>query len=53
MASQDDRDFKVGNMPEGLNVAASLGAPNHLNTSSLSLKQDVEQFGLAGKIWQR
>ncbi|KAI7889878.1 putative methyltransferase-domain-containing protein [Mucor mucedo] len=52
MTSQDDRDFKLGNMPEGLNVAASLGAPEHLNTSSLSLKQDVEQFGLAGKIWQ-
>lgn len=40
-------------MPEGLNVSASLGGPDHLKTSSLSLKQDVEQFGLAGKIWQR
>lgn len=48
-----DRDFEIGNLPEGLNVAPSSGAPKHLNTVSLDLKQDVNQFGLAGKIWQR
>ncbi|CAO3686494.1 unnamed protein product [Rhizopus stolonifer] len=48
----EDRDFEIGNRPEGLNVTASSGAPKHLNTSSLELKQDVDQFGLAGKIWQ-
>jgi hypothetical protein len=48
-----DRDFEIGNLPEGLNVTASEGAPGHLNTSSLELKQDIGQFGLAGKIWQR
>ncbi|KAG0800290.1 hypothetical protein G6F22_002380 [Rhizopus arrhizus] len=47
-----DRDFEIGNLPEGLNVAPSSGAPKHLNTVSLDLKQDVNQFGLAGKIWQ-
>ncbi|KAG2197685.1 hypothetical protein INT46_008340 [Mucor plumbeus] len=47
-----DRDFEIGNLPEGLNVTASEGAPGHLNTSSLELKQDIGQFGLAGKIWQ-
>ncbi|KAI9249652.1 putative methyltransferase-domain-containing protein [Sporodiniella umbellata] len=48
----DNKDFEIGNRPEGLNVSASSGAPKHLNTSSLELKQDVDQFGLAGKIWQ-
>lgn len=48
-----DRDFEIGNLPEGLNVTASEGAPVYLNTSSLELKQDIGQFGLAGKIWQR
>lgn len=48
-----DRDFEIGNLPEGLNVTASEGAPGYLNTSSLELKQDIGQFGLAGKIWQR
>ncbi|CAO0789443.1 unnamed protein product [Mucor circinelloides] len=47
-----DRDFEIGNLPEGLNVTASEGAPGYLNTSSLELKQDIGQFGLAGKIWQ-
>jgi hypothetical protein len=53
MSSQDDRDFQIGNLPEGLNVTASEGAPSYLKTSSLELKQDISQFGLAGKIWQR
>jgi hypothetical protein len=55
MPSQEDRDFEIGNLPEGLNVTESLGAPTHLNigSSSLFLKQDIGQFGLAGKIWQR
>lgn len=48
-----DRDFEIGNLPEGLNVTASEGAPGYLKTSSLELKQDIGQFGLAGKIWQR
>ncbi|KAI8375561.1 cyclic nucleotide-binding-like protein [Blakeslea trispora] len=47
-----ERDFEIGNLPEGLNVTESLGAPSHLNTTSLELKQDIGQFGLAGKIWQ-
>ncbi|KAL9543426.1 hypothetical protein MBANPS3_008129 [Mucor bainieri] len=47
-----DRDFEIGNLPEGLNVTASEGAPDYLKTSSLELKQDIGQFGLAGKIWQ-
>ncbi|CAO3632581.1 unnamed protein product [Mucor fragilis] len=47
-----DRDFEIGNLPEGLNVTASEGAPGYLKTSSLELKQDIGQFGLAGKIWQ-
>ncbi|KAI8143458.1 putative methyltransferase-domain-containing protein [Fennellomyces sp. T-0311] len=51
--SKDDRDFLIGNRPEGLNVEASVGPPSAWNQlSHLSLKQDVEQFGLAGKIWQ-
>ncbi|KAI9490408.1 putative methyltransferase-domain-containing protein [Zychaea mexicana] len=51
--SKDEYDFLVGNCPEGLNVVASEGPPSAWkNTlSHLSLKQDVEQFGLAGKIW--
>ncbi|KAI9478054.1 MAG: putative methyltransferase-domain-containing protein [Benjaminiella poitrasii] len=49
---QDDRDFEIGNLPEGLNVTESTGAPSHLHTQSLELKQDIGQFGLAGKIWQ-
>jgi hypothetical protein len=53
MLSQDDIDFELGNRPEGLSVTESLGAPSHLKTSSLFLKQDIDQFGLAGKIWQR
>lgn len=53
MPSQDDRDFHIGNLPEGLNVIASEGAPSYLKTRSLELKQDINQFGLAGKIWQR
>lgn len=54
--SQDDRDFEIGNLPEGLNVTESRGAPSHLKIAAsddLSLKQDIGQFGLAGKIWQR
>ncbi|KAI9269147.1 putative methyltransferase-domain-containing protein [Phascolomyces articulosus] len=51
---KDDHDFLIGNRPEGLNVIASDGPPiawkNQL--SHLTLKQDVEKFGLAGKIWQ-
>lgn len=47
------RDFEIGNLPEGLNVCISEGAPKHLNTYSLELKQDIDKFGLAGKIWQR
>ncbi|RCI06799.1 hypothetical protein CU098_012303 [Rhizopus stolonifer] len=47
-----DRDFEIGNLPEGLNVTESLGAPSHLKTTSLDLKQNINQFGLAGKIWQ-
>ncbi|KAI8637318.1 putative methyltransferase-domain-containing protein [Parasitella parasitica] len=50
--NQNDRDFKIGNFPEWLNVTASEGAPAYLDTCSLELKQDVDQFGLAGKIWQ-
>ncbi|KAG2234148.1 hypothetical protein INT48_002311 [Thamnidium elegans] len=53
MPSQDDRDFNLGNRPEGLNVIASEGAPSYLKTSSISLKQDIDTFGLAGKIWHR
>ncbi|GAA5812937.1 hypothetical protein MFLAVUS_006398 [Mucor flavus] len=51
MPTQDDRDFKLGNRPEGLCVIASEGAPSYLKTSSISLKQDIDTFGLAGKIW--
>lgn len=50
---QKDRDFEIGNLPEGLNITASEGVPDYLNTSFLGLKQDIGQFGLAGKIWQR
>ena len=52
--SQDDHDFCIGNLPEGLNVSATNGPPTGLSElDHLSLKQDVDQFGLAGKIWQR
>ncbi|KAI7899092.1 cyclic nucleotide-binding-like protein [Cokeromyces recurvatus] len=50
--SQDDRDFEIGNLPEGLNVTESTGAPSHLHTNSLDLKQDIEQFGLAEKAYR-
>ena len=52
--TRDDHDFLIGNRPEGLNVVASQGPPSAWKgqLSHLSLKQDVEQFGLAGKIWQ-
>lgn len=53
MSNKDEIDFKIGNLPEGLNVTVSEGAPDYLKTSSLELKQDIGQFGLAGKIWQR
>lgn len=52
--SQDDLDFSIGNLPEGLNVSATTAPPTGLGElDHLSLKQDVDQFGLAGKIWQR
>lgn len=52
--SQDDYDFCIGNLPEGLNVSATNEPPTGLGELDyLSLKQDVDQFGLAGKIWQR
>ncbi|CDH57876.1 hypothetical protein RO3G_06050 [Lichtheimia corymbifera JMRC:FSU:9682] len=51
--SQDDLDFSIGNLPEGLNVSATTAPPTGLgDLDHLSLKQDVDQFGLAGKIWQ-
>ncbi|CEP12375.1 hypothetical protein [Parasitella parasitica] len=50
--NQNNRDFEIGNLPNGLNVTESEGAPAYLDTSSLGLKQDVDKFGLAGKIWQ-
>ncbi|KAI8984765.1 putative methyltransferase-domain-containing protein [Mycotypha africana] len=49
---EDELDFEIGNLPEGLNVSESSGAPEHLQTNSLELKQDIGKFGLAGKIWQ-
>lgn len=49
-----DRDFVLGNLPEGLNVTASAGPPAAcIGLNDLDLKQDVDQFGLAGKIWHR
>lgn len=53
MLSQDDRDFIRGNRPEGLDVKISEGGPSHLKINSVLLKQDIDTFGLAGKIWQR
>ncbi|KAI8381245.1 putative methyltransferase-domain-containing protein [Radiomyces spectabilis] len=50
----DERDeFRVGNLPQGLNVSASNGPPEALRSfsSNLALRQDVNTFGLAGKIW--
>ncbi|KAI9357784.1 putative methyltransferase-domain-containing protein [Pilaira anomala] len=52
MLSQDDRDFIRGNRPEGLDVKISEGGPSHLKINSFLLKQDIDTFGLAGKIWQ-
>ncbi|KAI7860295.1 putative methyltransferase-domain-containing protein [Circinella umbellata] len=52
--SKDDHDFLIGNRPEGLNVVATQGPPSAWKNqlSHLSLKQNVKEFGLAGKIWQ-
>ncbi|KAI8890940.1 hypothetical protein K501DRAFT_328108 [Backusella circina FSU 941] len=51
--SQDDKDFVIGNLPQDLDITISQGPPSHLNiTTNLDLKQDIGQFGLAGKIWQ-
>jgi hypothetical protein len=52
--SQDEKDFILGNLPQDLDISISQGPPSHLKTTTcLDLKQDVNQFGLAGKIWQR
>ncbi|KAI8976196.1 cyclic nucleotide-binding-like protein [Pilobolus umbonatus] len=50
---KEDECFRIGNLPSDLNVSASEGAPGYLKMSSLALKQDIGQFGLAGKIWHR
>ncbi|ORZ18971.1 putative methyltransferase-domain-containing protein [Absidia repens] len=48
-----DKDFIIGNMPTGLNVEASKGPPEGIQISNvLSLRQDIDNLGLAGKIWQ-
>ncbi|KAI9312274.1 putative methyltransferase-domain-containing protein [Dichotomocladium elegans] len=53
MADIEDQDFCLGNRPEGLSVKASDGPPEAWNQGShMALKQDVDKFGLAGKIWQ-
>ncbi|ORX63004.1 hypothetical protein DM01DRAFT_1379570 [Hesseltinella vesiculosa] len=49
----DDHDFVVGNRPQGLNVQASHGPPAGISVGhAMSLKQDVVQLGLAGKVWE-
>lgn len=48
---QDDTDFRIGNLPEGLNV--TIDSPPVGHAPELDLKQDIARFGLAGKIWQR
>ncbi|KAG2188919.1 hypothetical protein INT44_004061 [Umbelopsis vinacea] len=54
MPSQDHDAFRIGNLPEGLNVTVSDGPPNAFKNKKrdeLQLTQDISQFGLAGKIW--
>ncbi|KAH8556341.1 putative methyltransferase-domain-containing protein [Umbelopsis sp. PMI_123] len=54
MPSQDNDAFRIGNLPEGLNVTASDGPPiafKSARQNELHLTQDISQFGLAGKIW--
>jgi hypothetical protein len=56
MPRSEDEAFRIGNLPDGLNVTASDGPPSAFKGSSqeqLVLHQDVDQFGLAGKIWHR
>ncbi|KAI8337482.1 putative methyltransferase-domain-containing protein [Chlamydoabsidia padenii] len=48
-----DKDFVIGNKPMDLNVEASQGPPTGIHVSNvLSLRQDIDNLGLAGKIWQ-
>ncbi|KAI8098806.1 putative methyltransferase-domain-containing protein [Halteromyces radiatus] len=47
-----DKDFILGNKPIGINVEASSGPPSGIKVSNvLSLRQDIANMGLAGKIW--
>ncbi|KAF7726845.1 hypothetical protein EC973_008352 [Apophysomyces ossiformis] len=54
-SEQEYNEFLLGNAPEGLNVKESQGREGMVYLSStaecLELRQDVHQFGLAGKIW--
>ncbi|KAI9013842.1 putative methyltransferase-domain-containing protein [Phycomyces nitens] len=54
--SRQERDemFITANLPLGLNVTESDGCPERLRSSitqDLALHQNVDEFGLAGKIW--
>ncbi|GAB5591534.1 hypothetical protein Unana1_06434 [Umbelopsis nana] len=53
MQSQDHDAFRIGNLPDGLNVTASDGPPSAFKGAGheLQLTQNIGQFGLAGKIW--
>ncbi|KAJ2964297.1 hypothetical protein NQZ79_g851 [Umbelopsis isabellina] len=56
MPRSEDEAFRIGNLPDDLNVKASDGPPAAFKGSGqeeLVLHQDVDQFGLAGKIWHR
>lgn len=56
MLSHGKDAFRIGNLPEGLNVTASDGPPSafkRTGQNELTLTQDISQFGLAGKIWHR
>ncbi|KAG2182390.1 hypothetical protein INT43_007320 [Umbelopsis isabellina] len=54
MPRSKDEAFRIGNLPDDLNVTVSVGPPSAFKGSGqeeLVVHQDVDQYGLAGKIW--